>query len=151
PAVAFLDRPAGEGAERRRGQCLAASEVKAGVVPGAPDRIADEKTVGERSMIMRAMGRDRRDLATVPDQQDFVVAEMSGKHVAFRQFACCDSLAEVRPLRLVVVGHFAAPVLSPCRPRCKCRRLPIIPALPATNLSHGCWGGPPLAKRSGIG
>src|SRR5436305_627099 len=61
-AVALLDPPAGERAQRRRAHGLAAAQIEAGMMPGAAHAVPDHQPVGERPMIMRAMGPDREHL-----------------------------------------------------------------------------------------
>ncbi len=81
-AAALLDPPAGERAERRRGQRIAGRQIETGMMPGTADGVADHQPVGERPMIMRAMGRDRGDFAAVAHQQHVLVADMARQHGA---------------------------------------------------------------------
>jgi hypothetical protein len=50
----------------------------AAVVPRAADFVADNDTVGQRAVVMAAMGVDGQDFAVDFDQQDRVVADMAG-------------------------------------------------------------------------
>src|SRR5271169_4387521 len=52
---AQLDYPAGDRAQGWRCESLSRAQIKTGVMPGTPHRIADHKSFGKRPMIVRAM------------------------------------------------------------------------------------------------
>ena len=47
------------------------------MVPGASDSIADDQTLGERSVVMRAVRTDRKDLRLTLDDQHLLIADVS--------------------------------------------------------------------------
>ena len=81
-AVALLDRPAVDRAERRRAQRLAGAQAEAGVMPGAAHRVADQQPFGERAVIVAAVRADGEDLAAAARQQHLLVADMADQHAA---------------------------------------------------------------------
>jgi hypothetical protein len=67
-SVALLDRPARNRAQRWRCESLSGAQIKTGVMPGTPHRIADHQTVNKRPMIVRAMRPDRENVLSPPHQ-----------------------------------------------------------------------------------
>ena len=78
-AVLLLDPPAGEGDRRRRTHGFAAAQVETGVMPGAADTVPDHEPFDERAVVMAAMGGNGENLAGAADQQDLLVADVTGK------------------------------------------------------------------------
>ena len=46
-------------------------------MPGTAHGVADHEALGERTVVVRAMGADREQLRAAPHQQDLVVADMT--------------------------------------------------------------------------
>ena len=63
--------------QRRRSNRLPGAKTETGVVPGASDGIADDQTLGERSVVMRAVRPDRKDLRLTLDDQHLLVAHLA--------------------------------------------------------------------------
>ena len=95
PAVPLLDLPAVERIEGRRVQGLAGAKVEAGVVPGTAHRVADDEPVGERAVIVGAMGADREDLGAAAHQQHLLLADMAEQLAAVIEFGKGNSLPEI--------------------------------------------------------
>ena len=72
-AVPTFDRPAGKGVERGGAQDFPRGEVEARVVPGTMDLPAQDESVDERRVVMRAMRADRENLVFAQHQQHFFV------------------------------------------------------------------------------
>ena len=69
--------PAGNRIQRWRSNRLAGAKVETGVMPGASDGISDDQTLGERSVIMRAVRPDRKDLRLTLDDHHLLVPHAS--------------------------------------------------------------------------
>ena len=78
-AVAPLDLPASERTQGRRAQGLAVVQIETGVMPWAANCCANDEPVGERPMVVTAMGGDREHIRAVRNQQNLVVADMPGE------------------------------------------------------------------------
>ncbi len=63
--------------QRWRSNRLPGAKTETGVVPGASDGIADDQTLGERSVVMRAVRPDRKDLRLTLDDQHLLVAHLA--------------------------------------------------------------------------
>jgi hypothetical protein len=81
-AVALLDCPARDRAQRRRFDGLTRAQIETGVMPGTPNRVADHKTVGKWTVIVGAMRCDRENVVSLPYQQDVSSAHVTDKHFA---------------------------------------------------------------------
>ena len=56
------------------------------MVPWTPDRLAVHDSLGERTVIVRAVRANREDRVALPDQHDFVLARMAGHSAGLGQF-----------------------------------------------------------------
>ena len=97
PALTLFDLPAVNRTQCRRRQRFTGREAEAGMMPGTANSVAHDQAFGERSMIVRAMGGDCRNFAAVPHQEDFLTADMTGKHLTFHKSRSLDALREVEP------------------------------------------------------
>ena len=90
-------------------------------MPRAAHGVADHEPLGERAVIVRAMGADGEDLVAALHQQHLLVADMAEK-LAVDEIRERDTLGKVRTLRRCSVP---APSLCSCAhsimPR-NCRR-----------------------------
>lgn len=84
-AIALFDLPAGKRIESRRAQRLATAKIEAGMVPGTTDGAVDDQAIGQRPVIVGAMGADGEDLAIPPHQQNLVFADAAGQQATFRE------------------------------------------------------------------
>src|SRR5262249_50280738 len=80
-----LDAPAGNGIERGRAQRLTSREVETRVMPGTAHRVADDKAVGEWTVVVSAMRADREDALASPHEDDLVLTDVPGKRAAVGQ------------------------------------------------------------------
>ena len=86
-------------------------------MPGTAHAFAGYETLGQRAVIMRAMGADGEDFAAALHQQHLFVADMA-EELAVDEIRERDTLGEVRTLRFILVliralGHRCAPTRSP--------------------------------------
>ena len=100
-AVALLDRPARDRAQGRGVQGFACAQVEASVMPRAAHGVADHDAVGERTVIMRAMGADREHLRPATHQENLVIAGMTD------ELAAIGKLREVNALHQIWTGGFS--------------------------------------------
>jgi hypothetical protein len=70
------------------------------MMPGTPNGVTHEKTVGERRAVMRAGCADGEDLFAPPRQQDRLLADMSREHGAVCKGAKRHASAEVQALEV---------------------------------------------------
>src|SRR6516162_1339625 len=94
-------------------------------MPGTAHALAGNETLGQRAVIMGAMGADSEDFAAALHQQHLLVADMA-EELAVNKIRQRDALGEVRALRRVLLlRHRYAPTLWSCvrsiMPR-NCRR-----------------------------
>src|SRR4030095_8321823 len=66
--AAALDSPAWNWIQGRRAQRLTAAPAEAGVMPRAPDRVLDNQSIGERPVIVSAVGTHGKELTTGTSQ-----------------------------------------------------------------------------------
>src|SRR5262249_35589734 len=105
-AVALIDRPAGERAQGRGAQRFAGAQVETGVVPGAAHGVVDHEAVAERTVIVRAVGADREDVAPAAHQQNLLVSDMADELAAVGELGKRDALREIGAGRLgLILGH----------------------------------------------
>ena len=90
-AVAFFDLPAGQRAQGGRGHGFTRLQAEMRMMPRTADGLAHEQAVGERPVIMRAMGRKREQLATLAHEQYLVVADVAGQHGSCREIGSRDA------------------------------------------------------------
>ena len=81
--------------KRRRPEGLARAQIETGVVPGATHRVANQEALGERPLIMGALGTDREHLAAAAHQQNLLVAGMTDEHPAIGELIESDALGKV--------------------------------------------------------
>ena len=61
------------------------------MVPRAADRLTHEQAVGEGPVIMRAVGRNREELAALTHQQDLIITDVTGQHGSFGEVGSRDA------------------------------------------------------------
>ena len=103
--VALLDIPACYWAKRRRPEGFSGAQIETGVVPGATHRVANQETLGERALIMGALGTDREHLAAAAHQQNLLVAGMTDEHPAIGELIESDALGKVWTGELLFFLH----------------------------------------------
>ena len=103
--VALLDVPARYWAKRRRPEGLSGAQIETGVVPGATHRVANQETLGERALIMGALGTDCEHLAAAAHQQNLLVAGMTDEHSAIGELIESDALGKVWTGELLFFLH----------------------------------------------
>ena len=94
-AVALLDVPACNWTKRRRPEGFSGAQIETGVVPGATHRVANHKTLGERPLIMGALGTDCEHLTAAAHQQNLLVAVMTDEHPAIGELIESNALGKV--------------------------------------------------------
>src|SRR5262249_37932250 len=75
------------------------------MVPGAAHRIADHKTVDERTVIMRAMSPDREHVRSVADEQNFLPADMADHRFAIRERGESNAFGQVSAGLGLILRH----------------------------------------------
>jgi hypothetical protein len=106
----LFDRPARNRAQSGRAQSFARAQIEARMVPGAAHRLAGHDAVGERTMIMRAMGRNREYLRTAPHQKHFLAADMANQLGAIAKCIAGNAQRQIRTGRFgLIFGHFFFP------------------------------------------
>jgi hypothetical protein len=114
-AAAFLDLPARQRTERGRRERFAGRQIETSMMPGAADGVADHQSFGERPVIMRALGGNRRHLAAVAHQHHLVAADVARQHLAFGKIGGGNTLGKIGSARLLVVlRHYFPPAAVPC-------------------------------------
>ena len=84
---------------------LAGPHIEAGMVPWAADDLAIDKTFGERSVVMAAMGIEGEDVRSRSNQDDLLLADMAQQGGA-GEFRQGDALGEVGSGRSrLLIGH----------------------------------------------
>ena len=105
-----IDTPAGDRVECRRAQGVSRAKTETGVVPRTPDRVADDQSVGERTVVVRAMRADGEVLVAAPDDDDLIVTDMARDDRAVGNLRKWNTGLEVEAHS---VGHSASS-LSAC-------------------------------------
>ena len=95
PVVAPLHLPPRQRRQRRRTQDRTGAEVETGMVPGAADRPVHERPLGQRSTVMRARSRDRVHVVADARQEDLILAEVTGDHLAVAEVIDENAVAQV--------------------------------------------------------
>ena len=104
-AVALFDLPAIDRAQSGSAYGLAGTQIEAGMVPGAPHRCADDKTVRQRPVIMAAMGTDGKKLRSGLNHKHGFIADMAGQ-TAVNEFGDRGAFGQVGAARSgSFVGH----------------------------------------------
>ena len=93
-----LDAPAGNRIQRGGTQRFAGSQAETGVVPWAPNGVADDQTFDERAVIVRAVGAKGKDR----------IARSNEQHVFF-----IDAAQDLPSIRKVLNGE-SAPEVGQC-------------------------------------
>jgi hypothetical protein len=102
---AALDSPAWNRIQGRRAQRLSTAETEAGVMPRAPDRVLDNQSIGERSVIVGAMGTHRKELTTGTSQHGVLVADAPEHDSTVRKGGDRNPSAQVRPCFGLGITH----------------------------------------------
>jgi hypothetical protein len=75
-------------------------------MPRAPHRVANHETVGERTVVVRAMRRDRKNVVSPPHQKDVFSAKMTDEHFAVGKLIKTNTLGKIGSLlRILRVAH----------------------------------------------
>ena len=82
-------------------------------MPGTAHGVADHEPVGERTVVMRAMGADREDLRAAAHQQNLLVADMADELAAVGKLGDVQRPASDRATRLGLVSHLDHPLMAP--------------------------------------
>ena len=94
-SVLLFDPPAPDRVQRRGAQCLSGAQAKAGVVPGASDGIRHQHPLGERTVIMGALGTDREERSTGSRQQHGLARGLPQNHAALGKIRERDPSSQV--------------------------------------------------------
>jgi hypothetical protein len=78
-------------------------------VDAAAHGVADQQPLGQRSVIVAAMGGHGEDLRPLARQQYVVAADMADQHAAIGEVRESDALREVGAGRLGIVSHLVLP------------------------------------------
>src|SRR5205814_3651399 len=76
-----------------------------GVVPRTTDGVANDQTVGQRTVIVRAMRADGKQLVALPNEDRIVLADAAGEGAAVGHALKGNAALEVRHCRSRLVGH----------------------------------------------
>ena len=93
-----IDLPEPQRTECRRAGCFAASQVKAGVMPGATNAVADNDAVDQRAVIVCAVRIDREYFRAGMHQQDLLLADMPDQF-SIGKISERHALRQIRPGR----------------------------------------------------
>ena len=74
-------------------------------MPRAAHRAVRDDALGERPVIVRALGPNREHLRALPHQQHGFVADMSEQGAAIGNGGKWDAFGKVRARGLLLVGH----------------------------------------------
>jgi hypothetical protein len=77
-----IDLPPRDRVQRGRPHRFTGPQAETGVMPRTPHRIADDESVFERAVIVRAVRADRKALLTSPNDDDLVVSNVAGHNGA---------------------------------------------------------------------
>ena len=102
-SVALLDLPTRDRVECRSPQRLTGAQAEAGVVPWAADRIRHEHPLGQRTMVMAALGADREHRPTAACQQHRFPRDLAQDHAAFGKICAGNPHSKVRSAELGVL------------------------------------------------
>src|SRR5262245_31487885 len=100
-----LNSPAWNRIQSRRAQRLATAQAEAGVMPWAPDRVLDNQSIGERSVIVSAMGAHRKEFTPGTSQYGVLVADPPEHDAMIRKIGDRDPFAQVRPCFGLGITH----------------------------------------------
>lgn len=99
--AATFNLPARDGIEGRRMQGLAAAQTETGMMPWATYLVVDDKAVGERSVIVRAMSAHGEEVGTATDEQDIVTGDGALKFCTIRNAGDRNALGEIGLFRRI--------------------------------------------------
>jgi hypothetical protein len=103
--AAALDSPAWNWIQGRRAQRLTAAQAEAGVMPRAPDRVLDNQSIGERPVIVSAVGTHGKELTTGTSQHGVLVADAPEQDSMVRKGSNRNPFAQVRPCFGLGITH----------------------------------------------
>ena len=85
-------------------------QIEAGMMPGAPHRLADHQPFGEWAAVMGARRTDGEQLVAAPREDDRLAVDVAELHRAVRELRDRHTLPEVRPREgLLSPAHPHAP------------------------------------------
>src|SRR5262249_30955372 len=82
-AVRLLNSPMRLGVERGRTQPLSRSKAEAGVMPWTAHGVANDKTIDERPLVMRAMRANRKAFMPLLYNQHLGITDLADKLAGF--------------------------------------------------------------------
>ena len=91
-----LDSPTADRIERRRAQRFAVAQAETGMVPRTAHGVADERSLDERSPVMRARRANREIVVTHAREQDRLTLRVAEQFFAVRENVVVDSRPEIR-------------------------------------------------------
>src|SRR6185369_8949566 len=97
--------PAGDRIERGGSKRFAAAQAETGVVPRAAHRVADDQSVDEGAVIVRAQGADGEELVSRTRQENVVLADAANHHLAGLESRGGNSFGEARWRRVLRLSH----------------------------------------------
>ena len=77
-----LDTPTGDRIECGRAHGFAGLQTETGVMPRAPNSPVDDYAVGQRAVIVGAVGANGKDLVARPREEDLFIVDTTEQHVA---------------------------------------------------------------------
>ena len=100
-----LHSPAGDRIQRGRAKRFAASQAETGVMKRAPHGVADHQPVGERTVIMSAVGAHGEELVRRARQDHILVAHPPEHHATWLDRAHGEAVGEIRSRRFFGLSH----------------------------------------------
>lgn len=144
-----FDAPAGNRVQRWRTQGLAGTQAEAGVVPGTSNRIADQKSLLERSPVMGADRTDREHLIATSGQEHRFAASVPEQHGSVGNRRKLNTFREVRSTEfLLFVAHRTSLTLRLLSTQSLEIRALKESAVPP--LNHSSTGKPNVSARRGV-
>src|SRR5262249_37188738 len=104
-AVTLLDTPARDGVERRRAHRFAGAQAEAGMMPRTAHGFADEETLGQRAVVVRALGAHRQQLLPAARQQHRLASSLPEKHGGIGNLGERHSLRKIGAIRFLFLAH----------------------------------------------
>ena len=94
-----LDTPAGDRVERRRTQHLASAQAETSMVPRAANRIPDNQTLVQRTVVMGAGSANGEHLLAPSHQQDRLGPDMTEHHRTVRKLGKIEAAGQIGAAR----------------------------------------------------